>query len=80
MDDSSASSARAICYGARQLGASLGVTFVVALMDRRAMLHSSRLIDSLFSRNLSTLGLRSIPAMQGGLLLWWPTAVAGYVG
>ena len=57
MDDAHASSARAIYYGARQLGASLGVTFVVVLIDRRATLHSSRLIDSLFSRNLSTLGV-----------------------
>ena len=57
MDDAHASSARAIYYGARQLGASLGVTLVVALIDRRTTLHSSRLIDALFSRNLSTLGV-----------------------
>ncbi|SEC33814.1 drug resistance transporter, EmrB/QacA subfamily [Terriglobus roseus] len=57
MEDSHASSARAIYYGARQLGASLGVTLVVVLIDRRAMLHSSRLIDGLFSRDLSTLGV-----------------------
>jgi MFS transporter, DHA2 family, multidrug resistance protein len=57
MEDKHASSARAIYYGARQLGASLGVTAVVALIDRRATLHSSRLIESLFSRDLSILGV-----------------------
>lgn len=56
MDEAHASSARATYYGARQLGASLGVTFVVALIDRRASLHSSRLIEALFSRNLATIG------------------------
>jgi DHA2 family multidrug resistance protein len=61
MDDVHASSARAIYYGARQLGASIGVTFVVALIDRRATLHSSRLIESLFSRNLSSLGVSIDP-------------------
>jgi DHA2 family multidrug resistance protein len=65
MEDAQASSARAIYYGARQLGASLGVTFVVALIDRRATLHSSRLIESLFSRNLSTLGV-TIDASNAG--------------
>lgn len=62
MDDAHASNARAIYYGARQLGASLGVTFVVALIDRRATLHSSRLIDALFSKNLSVLGVALGPA------------------
>lgn len=56
MDEGLASSARAIYYGARQLGASLGVTAVVVLLNRRATLHSSRIIESVFSRNLSTLG------------------------
>lgn len=37
------------------------MTFVVALIDRRATLHSSRLIESLFSRNLSTLGVSIDP-------------------
>jgi DHA2 family multidrug resistance protein len=61
MEDKHASSARAIYYGARQLGASLGVTVVVALIDRRATLHSSRLIENLFGRNLSILGLSIDP-------------------
>lgn len=56
MEDRDASSARAIYYGARQLGASLGVTGVVTLIDRRLTLHSSRLIEALFSRNLAVLG------------------------
>ena len=61
MEDKYASSARAIYYGARQLGASLGVTAVVALIDRRATLHSSRLIEALFSRDLSILGVSIDP-------------------
>ena len=61
MEDKHASSARAIYYGARQLGASLGVTAVVALIDRRATLHSSRLIENLFSRDLSILGVSIDP-------------------
>ena len=56
MEDRHASSARAIYYGARQLGASAGVTAVVVLIDRRATLHSSRLIEGAFSRNLSVIG------------------------
>ena len=56
VEEATASSARAIYYGARQLGASLGVTAVVVLIDRRATLHSSRLIESVFSRDLSVLG------------------------
>ncbi len=62
MDEQHMSSARAIYYGARQLGASLGVTAVVTLIDRRASLHSSRLIEDLFSRNLSTLGVSIGPS------------------
>jgi len=62
MDEGEASSARAIYYGARQFGASLGVTAVVALIDRRATLHSSRLIESLFNRNLATLGTTIDPS------------------
>ena len=65
MEDRHASSARAIYYGARQLGASLGVTAVVALIDRRATLHSSRLIESLFSRDLSILGVSIDPTNAG---------------
>ena len=61
MEDKHASSARAIYYGARQLGASLGVTAVVALIDRRATLHSSRLIEGVFSRDLSILGMSNDP-------------------
>ena len=61
MAEHQSSSARAIYYGARQLGASLGVSLVVVLIDRRAAFHSSRLIDSLFSRNLATLGITVDP-------------------
>ena len=61
MAEHHSSSARAIYYGARQLGASLGVTLAVLLIDRRAAFHSSRLIDSLFSRNLTTLGVTRDP-------------------
>ncbi len=61
MEPHHASSARAIYYGCRQFGASLGVTFVVALIDRRATLHSTRLLDSLFNRNLATIGVAIDP-------------------
>lgn len=62
MEDGHASNARAIYYGSRQFGASLGVTAVVALIDRRASLHSSRLLDHLFTRNLSVIGLTMDPS------------------
>ena len=62
MDEGQASSARAIYYGARQFGASLGVTAVVTLIDRRATLHSSRLLESLLNRNLSSLGTTIDPS------------------
>lgn len=51
------SNARAIYYGSRQLGATLGVAFAVILIDRREALHSSRLLDTLYSRNLSIIGV-----------------------
>ncbi|MGI4828368.1 MAG: MFS transporter [Janthinobacterium lividum] len=66
MAEHHSSSARAIYYGARQLGASLGVTLVVVLIDRRAAFHSSRLIDSLFSRNLAMLGITADPQTAVG--------------
>ncbi len=59
--DKDVSNARALYYGARQLGASLGVTFVVILTDHRGTMHSSRLLEDLFSRNLSAIGLVAGP-------------------
>jgi DHA2 family multidrug resistance protein len=56
MEPREASSARAIYYGCRQLGATLGVTLAVVLIDRRSTLHSARLLDSLFNRNLASIG------------------------
>jgi MFS transporter, DHA2 family, multidrug resistance protein len=50
------SNARAVYYAARQFGATLGITLAVILIDRREAFHSSRLLDSLYSRNLSMLG------------------------
>ncbi len=72
MAEHHSSSARAIYYGARQLGASLGVTLAVLLIDRRAAFHSSRLIDSLFSRNLTTLGVTRRPANGSPPHARWP--------
>ncbi|WP_162538048.1 MFS transporter [Granulicella sp. WH15] len=57
VDAKHVSTARAIYYGARQFGASLGVTAVVVLLDRRQSLHSSRLLEHFFGRNLSILGV-----------------------
>ena len=56
MDPNEVSSARTIYYGCRQLGTTLGVTFAVVLIDRRSTLHSTRLLDSLFNRNLAAIG------------------------
>jgi MFS family permease len=47
------SSARAIFYGLRQFGASVGVTLSVVLIDRRSALHSGRLLEGFSGRNLS---------------------------
>lgn len=55
VDESETSSARAIFYGVRQFGASLGVTLAVVLIDRRSWLHSGRLFEGYFNRNLSAL-------------------------
>lgn len=52
MDYSDVSTARTIYYGARQFGASLGVTCAVVLIDRRLSLHTSRLLDAYVNRNL----------------------------
>ena len=50
------SSARAIYYGFRQFGASSGVTLAVVLIDHRMTLHSVRLFDNMFNRNLVSIG------------------------
>jgi EmrB/QacA subfamily drug resistance transporter len=46
------SSARAIFYGFRQFGTSVGVTLAVVLIDRRSELHSARLLEGFFGRSL----------------------------
>lgn len=56
MDYADVSTARTIYYGARQFGASFGVTFAVVLIDRRLSLHTSRLLDAYVNRNLGALG------------------------
>jgi len=55
------SSARAIFYGMRQFGASVGVTLSVALIERRSSLHSGRLLEGLFDRGLLPLSQGSLP-------------------
>jgi EmrB/QacA subfamily drug resistance transporter len=47
------SSARAIFYGLRQFGTSVGVTVAVILVDRRSTLHSGRLLEGFFNRSLA---------------------------
>ncbi len=54
--DDQASNARAMYYGCRQLGASVGVTCVAVLIDRRMSLHSSRLLDAFTGRDGSIIG------------------------
>jgi EmrB/QacA subfamily drug resistance transporter len=49
------SSARAIFYGLRQFGTSIGVTLAVVLIDRRSSLHSGRLLEAFFGRSLSVI-------------------------
>ena len=56
MDYADLSTARTIYYGARQFGASLGVTSAVVLIDRRLSLHTTRLLDAYVNRNLAVLG------------------------
>ena len=51
-----ASNARAMYYGFRQFGASIGITFAAALIDRRMSLHSSRLLDAFSGRDGSIIG------------------------
>lgn len=50
------SSARAIFYGLRQFGTSLGVTLAIVLIDRRTSLHFGRLVENFYGRNLSLTG------------------------
>jgi len=59
VDNQDASNGRAMYYGCRQLGASVGVTLSAVLIDRRMSLHSSRLLDAFVNRNLSVLGQAS---------------------
>ena len=59
VDNQKASNGRAMYYGCRQLGASVGVTLSAVLIDRRMSLHSLRLLDAFVNRNLSILGQAS---------------------
>jgi EmrB/QacA subfamily drug resistance transporter len=61
INDIQSSNARALYYGCRQLGASVGVTCAAVLIDRRMSLHSSRLLDAFAGRDSSILG--ASPAM-----------------
>ena len=55
------SNARALYYGFRQIGASIGVTLAVILIDRRMTLHSARLFDNMFNRNMASIGIMLDP-------------------
>lgn len=55
-----ASNARAMYYGCRQFGASIGITCAAVLIDRRMSLHSSRLLDAFANRDGSILGTAAI--------------------
>ncbi len=53
------SSARAIFYGLRQLGTSMGVAVALILIDRRSQLHSGRLLERFFGRSLAVISQSS---------------------
>lgn len=53
------SSARAIFYGLRQFGTSVGVTVAVVLIDRRSSLHSGRLLETFYGRSLAVIAQTS---------------------
>jgi MFS family permease len=59
------SSARAIFYGLRQFGTSVGVTIAVILVDRRSTLHSGRLLEGFFGRSLVPLSQTSDFSAEG---------------
>jgi len=62
------SSSRAIFYGMRQFGASVGVTLSVALIERRSSLHSGRLLEGFFDHGLlppGPSGSLSIESLKG---------------
>jgi DHA2 family multidrug resistance protein len=63
VDGREVSSARAMYYGFRQLGASFGVTLAALLVDRRMSHHSSRILDAIASRNQSLFSLASPAAL-----------------
>jgi EmrB/QacA subfamily drug resistance transporter len=69
--DSQTSNARALYYGFRQFGASVGVTCAAVLIDRRMTLHSSRLLEAFAARDPSILGMSSSSMT--------PQAIAGMV-
>ncbi|NYF87962.1 MFS transporter [Tunturiibacter empetritectus] len=53
------SSARAIFYGLRQFGTSMGVAVALILIDRRSQLHSGRLLERFFGRSLAVISQSS---------------------
>jgi hypothetical protein len=59
------SSARAIFYGLRQFGTSVGVTIAAVLVDRRSALHSGRLLEGFFSRSLASISQTSELSGEG---------------
>ena len=59
------SSARAIFYGLRQFGTSVGITVAVVLIDRRSELHSARLLETYFSRSLAVISQTSDMSPEG---------------
>jgi len=59
------SSARAIFYGLRQFGTSVGVTIAAILVDRRSSLHSGRLLEGFFNRSLASISQSSEFSSEG---------------
>ena len=67
VDDQNASSARSVFLGVRQMGFSLGISLAVSLLDHRASLHSSRLIESISTRNMAVLDYVLRPSSTASL-------------
>lgn len=61
------STARTIYYGARQFGASIGVTCATLLIDRRLTFHTARLLDSFINRNLGVVDMNEALAVSDAI-------------
>jgi DHA2 family multidrug resistance protein len=59
-----ASNGFALYFGTRQVGTTVGVALAAILIDRRLTLHSARLEEAFYARNVAVLG--DVPGMSSG--------------